>query len=248
MAERPAANAAQWVSAVTSLATTGLAIWAVFFSTTSQALVQYLQSELAQRNMTVMSLEARGKLLQNEISEKETQLGKLVSRASELEKQTSTLTVQRGDLQAQVQKLDAERVTLSTQVDLRTRQVNETTFSLVAEKIASAGKDIIVVSWPYDIIGREASDRSPVARRLSVWPSYVQFFRGVVAKLPPAEQAVGIRVMSRFENQCARLSKISFEIPPVRGLDPRILEISKSAIAAEADIISCLRTVRETQR
>jgi hypothetical protein len=43
-------NAPQWVSAVCALALAVLAIYGLFYSKTSQALVTYLQSELAVRN------------------------------------------------------------------------------------------------------------------------------------------------------------------------------------------------------
>ena len=57
-------NVPQWMSAVCALALAALAIYGLFFSQTSQALVSYLQSELAVRNQHIATMELREQQLQ----------------------------------------------------------------------------------------------------------------------------------------------------------------------------------------
>jgi hypothetical protein len=57
-------NLPQWISAVCALALSLLALYGLFFSTTSQTLVAYLQSELVARNQHISASEVRERELQ----------------------------------------------------------------------------------------------------------------------------------------------------------------------------------------
>ncbi len=73
-------NVPQWVSAVCAAIVALVAIYALFFSATSQMLVAYLHSELALRNSKIASLEAQEQQLRLLISKREIELGTIEQR------------------------------------------------------------------------------------------------------------------------------------------------------------------------
>jgi chromosome segregation ATPase len=107
-----------------------LAIYGLFFSTTSQALVSYLQSELAVRNQRIASMELREQQLQLSISQTQVTLG--------------DLNEQRAGLERQVADLNAEREALSRKAESLGSTLSSTEFSLVREKISAKLASTIV--------------------------------------------------------------------------------------------------------
>src|SRR5262245_9480065 len=73
-------NVPQWISAVCAIIVALVAIYALFFSATSQMLVAYLHSELASRNSKIAALEAREQQLHLLISRREIELGAIEQR------------------------------------------------------------------------------------------------------------------------------------------------------------------------
>ncbi|TYO60785.1 hypothetical protein FXV83_41950 [Bradyrhizobium hipponense] len=114
-------NVSQIVSALCALALAILAIYGFLFSKTSQAFVGYLQSELALRNIRIVSLEQTEKDLQRSIAESQVSLGSLTEQKARLERQIADLEVAQQGYAKQVQELGTQLV--------------GTTFSLVREKI-----------------------------------------------------------------------------------------------------------------
>ena len=114
-------NAPQWLSAVSALLLVGLAIYGLFFSATSQALVAYLQSELAVRNNRIAELELRERDLQQSVAKSREVL--------------ANLTEQRAQLDRQVAELKAEQEELSQRAKVLGSTLSSTEFSLVREKI-----------------------------------------------------------------------------------------------------------------
>lgn len=115
-------NISQIVSAISALALCFLAIYGVFFSKTSQALVGYLQSELALRNIRIVGLEQTEKDLQRSIAESKVSLNGLSEEKADLEKQIATLRVAQETFSKQAQELSTK--------------LAGTTFSLAREKIS----------------------------------------------------------------------------------------------------------------
>src|SRR5947207_1111235 len=88
-------NAPQWVSAISAILLALLAIYAFFFSKTSQAVVAYLQSELALRNMRLASMEERERELQRSIGSAQASLDGLSEQKTALEKQVQSLNAEK---------------------------------------------------------------------------------------------------------------------------------------------------------
>lgn len=114
-------NISQIVSALCALALAILAIYGFFFSKTSQAFVSYLQSELALRNIRIVSMEQTEKDLQRSIAESQVSLNSLTEQKIRLEGQIADLKVAQESYAKQVKELGTQLV--------------GTTFSLVREKI-----------------------------------------------------------------------------------------------------------------
>ncbi len=104
-------NVPQWISALCAFALAALAIYGLFFSQTSQALVSYLQSELAVRNQRIATLELREQQLQASVKSAEANLSGLADQKTAAEKQIAQLNSEQRALSSKVKELGA---TLST--------------------------------------------------------------------------------------------------------------------------------------
>ena len=110
---RPPSNWAQLISAATSLITVGLAVYAVFFSRTSQVLIEYLQSELAYRNKVITNLQDTKDSLERNISQKEEEVRNLDKRSSALLSAIATLDKQKAESGVEIANLRREQLELS---------------------------------------------------------------------------------------------------------------------------------------
>jgi hypothetical protein len=243
-------NAPQWVSAICAFALTVLAIYGLFFSTTSQALVSYLQSELAVRNQRIAGLELREQQLQLSVKNAESNLGGLSEEKSELEKQVATLRVEQESYSKRVQELGS---TLSG-----------TQFSLAREKVgvklASGLSELAVIRIH---LGSDWLTPDGVrARMVRPWQSYLNSVEKAVADLPEADRAIARTVLEKFVQQCGRYSSVVVQIPALRvppGADfssydndrdkhpvaIRAKGISKQIEQAENDIEACFKAVKQ---
>ena len=249
---RPPSNWAQLISAGTALVTVALAIYALFFSSASQALIQYLQSELAYRNKVISNLQDTKDNLERSISARELQFQKLTAEANELQSSIASLAKQRSEAEAQVRSLKEEQSVLSQAVIEARSRSTQNEFSYIKERLVGRSEAVIVAPWTLTIIEDE---KQTSARRETLWPQYLAFYRKTAASFPDAQRSTAERIVSLFEKQCARFRTMVFDIPvPVRRADansferledPRIDQIRKKALAVEDDIKKCLRSVRD---
>jgi len=240
-------NAPQWVSAVCALALAVLAIYGLFYSKTSQALVTYLQSELAVLNQRIAGLELREQQLQLSVKSAESNLGGLAEEKSELEKQIAILRVEQDSYSKRVQELGS---TLSG-----------TQFSLAREKIgvrlASGLGELAVIRIK---LGSDwLSPEGFKARTIRPWQSYLNSAQKAVAEMSDADRPMAQTVLEKFIQQCERYSSVVIQAPALR-VSPnddfkddnrdnhpvaiRAQGISKQIQQAENDKSACFKSVQ----
>ncbi|WP_155982286.1 hypothetical protein [Xanthobacter sp. 126] len=248
---RPLSNWAQIFSAGTSLVTVALAVYALFFSSTSQALVQYLQSELAYRNRVILNLQDTKENLEKNISSKEGELRKLDEESTKLKSEIASLGELRSSAEAQIAALKQEQSDLSKAVVEAASQSKQNEFSYIKERLAGRSEAVIVAPWVLTILWDENRTR---IRREVIWPHYLKFYQESADKIPEPQRQTAQKIVRLFQNQCSRFSKITFEIPvPVRRIspdferlsDPRIEKIQKKALDTEEQIVRCMRSVQD---
>lgn len=195
-------NLSQIISAVSAAGLAGLAIYGLFYSPTSQALVTYLQSELAVRNQRIASLELREQQLQLSVSTAQTTLGDLAEKKALAEKQVAALNTEQEALSQKVKELGA---TLST-----------TEFSLVREKIGTKLASTIIS--PVNIFMAEDlyKPEGVKARSVRPWDSHFRFIKETAEGLGERDRILAAQVVANFAQQCERFSKLAIQIPNLR--------------------------------
>jgi hypothetical protein len=195
-------NVPQWVSAICALALAFLAIYGLFFSTTSQALVAYLQSELAVRNQHIAALELRERELQLSVANAQSNLNGLADQKTLLEKQVALLNTEQESLTQKVKDLGS---TLS-----------KTEFSLVKEKIGAKLSSTIGST----LFLREDELYKPEgvrARSERPWDGQLSYIREIAeGLLPERDRPLARNVVVNFARQCERYSKIIIQIPALK--------------------------------
>lgn len=211
---------APWISAISALSLAALAIWAAFFSPASQALVGYLQSELAARNLRVTQLESR-------------ELELKLSTAN-LEKQITELSKQKSELQKQTDLLEKERAELSAGLsDAKSR--------LVKTRFANRYNEaVIVVTWPIYIIGRSNSK----AQRFEVYSDYLRRAREIAATFENDDRKQADAIVQNFIARCGRYSKLVFDLPAGADLEATSAISDKGSKASQA-VRDCLDKVMQ---
>lgn len=191
-------NIPQWLSAVCALALAILAFYGLFFSKTSQALVAYLQSELAVRNQRIAGLELREQQLQLSITQTQSTLGSLNNQKAGLDRQISELKDQQ---EALLKKADTLGSTLST-----------TEFSLVREKIGAKLASTIInpLSLTLD---SELWTQGVKARTVRPWSDYLPFIKRTGEGLGEGDRALAKIVVERFIETCGGFAEAVIRIP-----------------------------------
>jgi hypothetical protein len=196
-------NISQIVSAVAAIALALLAIYGFFFSKTSQALVSYLQSELALRNIRIVSLEQTERDLHRSIAESQVSLNGLSEEKASLEKQIATLKLAQESYAKQVQELGT--------------QLAGTTFSLVREKISVS---LASVLSELDVISLKVSsdwlEKGVPAQTIRPWKSYLKAVQEKIAALPEADRTMGGAVLNKFVQQCSHFNSVIIQVPALR--------------------------------
>lgn len=250
-APRPPSNWAQIVSSATSLLTVALAVYALFFSSTSQVLVQYLQSEVAYRNKIISNLQDTKENLEKGILVKEGELQNLNKQSSEMQSALASLDKQRSDAETQITALKQEQSVLSRAIVEARSESQQNEFSYVKERLAGQSEAVIMVTWVLSIGEDEKQTR---IKRETLWPQYLRFYRKVAGSFPEKQRAIAQRIVSLFEKQCGHFENIVFDIPvPEKRIsdkyervsDPRIEKIREKALDTEERIIKCMRSVRD---
>lgn len=196
-------NVPQWISALCAFALAALAVYGLFFSTTSQALVSYLQSELAVRNQRIAAMELREQQLQTSIAQSQTILTDLNSQKSGLEKQVADLA--------------SEREALSKKAENLGSSLSVTEFSLVREKISAKLASTIVTTLSFTLDDELWSAQGVNARIVKPWNDYFTFIKRTAEGLPEPDRALGKSVVTRFIEQCApRYATQSVSIPAIK--------------------------------
>ena len=195
-------NVPQWISALCAFALAALAIYGLFFSQTSQALVSYLQSELAVRNQRIATLELREQQLQASVKSAEANLSGLADQKTAAEKQIAQLNSEQRALSSKVKELGA---TLST-----------TEFSLVREKIGTKLASTIIS--PVNIFLAEDlyKPEGVKARTIRPWDSHLKFIKETADALEERDRKLAAQVVANFIEQCDRLSKLVIQIPNLK--------------------------------
>lgn len=202
----PAANLPQWISAVSSATVTLIALWALFFSSTSEALIKYLHTELATRNLHIASLELHEQKLQNAVEIKEGQLKSIEQKSSELDAKLSSLSSERSSLEGQVTALGKERDVLTVKVNQVRSMLSETQFDLVKEKIRAELAGHIIITDPFRTTNKPQT--------VEIWSRYLKYIQSTAEKLPLEEQSLASAVVKNFSEQCSKLSSVRVVIPP----------------------------------
>lgn len=195
-------NISQIVSAACAATLAVLAVYGLFFSQTSQALVSYLQSELAVRNQRIAALELREQQLQASVKGAEANLTGLAEQKAIAEKQ--------------VAQLNAEQHLLSQKVREMGASLSTTEYSLVREKI---GKQLAsTILEPVNIFLAEDlfKPEGVKARSVRPWDAHLAFIKETASKLPDRDRKLSAQVIADFIEQCARFSKIAVQIPNLR--------------------------------
>jgi hypothetical protein len=261
----------QWISALSSLVVASIAIWALLFSSTSEALVKYLHSELATRNIQIATLEAREQKLQSSVESREKELSLIEQKSSTLVNDLAALADQRDTLQRQVAEIQTERNRLVIHVDEISSNLSKTEFSLIKEKIRAELSGKLVSTLPFNVERRGVA-KNAGPKKAEIWTDYFSFIRATADKLPEKDKPLGRQVVTRFVSQCGHLSSVTFPPPPqgppkrdfvgyfslsekdrakqdaeaeARSTDfsQKNEAWSKQIFAAEDDIIRCLLTV-----
>jgi hypothetical protein len=239
-------NAPQWVSAICALTLAGLAIYGLFFSSTSQAIVGYLQSELAIRNQRIAGLELRERELQTSVSTAQLDL--------------KGLAEQKENLQRQVASLNAEQQALSTKISELGKTLSTTEFSLVKEKIGAELSSKIVSTISFSLQREIVKPEGVRGRTEKPWDDYLDFIRKTVDRLPERDRPVARAVVANFAQQCQRLSNVGIQIPSLRppanaelapyGWDLskhptyiRLEAVTKQIEKVQKDIVDCFKSV-----
>jgi septal ring factor EnvC (AmiA/AmiB activator) len=178
----------QWISAFSSLVVASIAIWALLFSSTSEALVKYLHSELATRNIQIATLEAREQKLQVSVESREKELSIIEQKSSALVGDLANLTEQRDTLQRQVANIESERNRLVTRVDEIGSNLSQTEFSLVKERIRAELSGKIVSTIPFHV-GHNLAQGARL-KKPEVWTDYLDFIRSTANKLPEKDRTL----------------------------------------------------------
>lgn len=251
VAPRPKSNWAQIASAVISFATVALAFYALFFSSASQVVIQYLQSELTSRNQRIMNLESTKESLERSISVKESNIELLDKKSSELQLSISQYEAQKMDMEKRLQALREEQEFLQRAAAEARKQSTQNEFSYIKEKIYSSTNSIFIMTWPIRIIGEKRTS----VKRETVWPHYFNYYKSSVAKFPENERVLGERILALFERKCGRFKQIVFDIPVApdqivpgtfeRKTDDRIEKITKRAFDVAKQIEDCLRSLQD---
>lgn len=194
-------NIPQLVSAICAVALACLAIYGFFFSAASQALVSYLQSELAARNQHIAALELREQELQRSVASTQSNL--------------SGLTEQKASLEKQVAQLNAEQETVSQKVNDLGATLSKTEFSLVKEKI---GAKLSSTIGPTLFLGRDELYKPEGVRARSErpWDGQLTYIREIAEGLPERDRVLARNVVANFARQCERYSTITIQIPALR--------------------------------
>jgi len=228
----PQATLAEWISALASVATLGVGVWAFFFSSASQALVDYLHSELASRNNKIISLEAQEARLHLAVSQREAELSSLGKKTAELQGDLAQLSSQRERLQQQISQLEVERSALTARVAEAATDLLRSQFSMVREKLVGKLTSTLVVTWPLRLSDELYSAQGIRPRKATLWGDYLQFLRDEADKLASTEKELGKIVIEKFVNHCGHLSNVSIDIPALKA--PNV-EVDYRAYAALSD-------------
>lgn len=223
-------NVPQWVSALCAVLLAGLAVYGVFFSSTSQALVNYLQSELAVRNQRISGLEQRETELQTSINNAQQDLAGLGEQKSSLEKQVANLKEEQQTLTAQIQTLGSN--------------LSKTTFDYVREKIsvqltAGLGELYVTALQLSDELSKPEGTR---ARTLRPFEIQIRRIEEISKELPSSEKETAQLIAAKFSEQCSRFHALLIYIPAVRIQEGELAQsnydINKTSAGAKINAIS----------
>jgi hypothetical protein len=206
-----------WMSATSAVVVAVIAVWAVFFSPASEALVNYLHSELADRNVQISKLERREETLRLDIRDRESRLVELRRRGTLLQGNIDRLSTDRDELEDHVFRLDKERIRLEELLKEAQSHLSTAEFATVKEKLAGLLASLIVVSWPITLINEVYSAEGSRERTESLWEPYLNFMKDSVAhRLPVSDKRLGTSVLYSFEKQCSHLANSTIHIGAMR--------------------------------
>ncbi len=201
----PPANLAQWISAIASMATVSLAIWAIFFSSASQSLVQFLQSELSYRNSKIANLEAQEFALQEAILKREQTVRELQIKADDIKAELQGLLSDRQALLASKKTLENEKGRLESKSQALAGHLIDARLKVVQFKLLGELKSKVVTTRADSLYRGSKSRKKNQSEKIEIWSDYVEFIRRSVNELSGDERAIGRDIFNGFQAKCGKL-------------------------------------------
>jgi hypothetical protein len=211
--KRPQSNWAQITSAVATVFTLLLAVWALFFSPASQTIVDFLQSELTIRNSKISELEKTADNLRNEIEVRE---NRLVSLSQEIEKSTNEskrLAKENSVLSVRKKELESEVAAQVEELENYTKSYEALRIRFIASKLYAMMRGALVSVDKFRTTGVEDIPEM----KINVWSDYTTFAQASLAKLKGEERKIGAEVIRRFLRKCERLGDRTIAIGPLKA-------------------------------
>lgn len=209
----PAANLAQWISAFASVVTVCLAVWALFFSSASQSLVQYLQSELSYRNSKIASLEVDEATLRTAILSREQTVRELQVKADSIKADLLGLERSRAALFGENKLLSEKRKSVEKDLLALGEQLLVARSSVVKFKLLGLIKERIVSTKVFSFIDEDGTIDQLKSKDIEVWSDYSKFIADLVDNLKGSELLTGKDIQKKFLTQCSYLKNNLIHVP-----------------------------------
>ncbi len=215
-AQRPPSSWAQWISAISSLAATTVAVWAIFFSPASHTVVDFLQSELTLRNSKISELEQASGDLRTEIAARQIELNDLQTKINSATSDAKQLADQNKSLLGESEGLKLEIENQKSDLEEYAKSYEALRLKFVAGKFYAMMQGSIVSTEAFRMTG---VDDFPL-RRVNVWGDYLKFVQNSLPKLSGEERKVGAEIVRRFIRQCKSVGDVMITVGPVSSPAP----------------------------
>jgi hypothetical protein len=218
--DRPLSNWAQILSAITSIATSIVTVWALFFSPASQTVIDFLQSELTIRNSRIVSLEDSTKKLNDEVQSRQAQLTELENKitiATASEKIIKDTNLQ---LEIDNKRLSAERNAIENEVEITKKELNNYAkiydglrLQYIAGKFYAKMQGVVVSTEAFRIIDLDGLPRTQV----NLWGDYTSFVKEYLNEFKGEEKKIATEIAGRFVKNCRQIGDNVIVVGPIKS-------------------------------
>jgi hypothetical protein len=203
------------VSAFASLATTSLAVYAIFFSSASQTLIQYLQSELTVSNYKISTLEEREDKLQREIERREVALNRLTEEVDTLNVEIASLVAEKNFTIGEIGNLHKEREKLGRELSSLEAKLLSSKEAVVKFRLLGDIRSVIVSTKAEEILSEAYSDTGTTPRDIEVWADFEKHLGRLVEKLSGTDRDIGKGLLDKFLRRCSDLHLRRVSVPRI---------------------------------